>query len=428
MKFNFENETTEFKREYTDSVKKEVVAFANTRGGVIYIGIDDTGETYPTHDVDKTLQRLTNTIRDSICPDVTFFIKYDIEDNKILKITVNEGSNKPYFLKDKGLTPAGVYVRQGSSSAQASYENIKQMIKITDGISFEDERSLEQKLTFKDAESEFENKNLEFQENNKISLGIKSKDALYTNLGLLISDECPFTVKVAVFEGTEKMKFRNRREIHGSIFKQLHETYEFLDMNNKLPAEIMGIDRVERNDYPKEAIREALVNALVHRDYSLGGSIIINIYENRIEFVSIGGLVKGLEEKDLLSGLSLARNEKLANIFFRLHHIESYGTGLRKIMRLYDGYSVKPKIEVFPNAFVITLPNLNYSYTLKNEIIDEKHKKILEHIKVNKYITSKDIQAMFDIKRSRAYKIIKDMKDMNLIKNSSKKGYYEAIL
>ena len=147
-----------------------------------------------------------------------------------------------------------------------------------------------------------------------------------------------------------------------------------------------------------------------------------------MEFVSIGGLVKGLEEKDLLSGLSLARNEKLANIFFRLHHIESYGTGLRKIMRLYDGYSVKPKIEVFPNAFVITLPNLNYSYTLKNEIIDEKHKKILEHIKVNKYITSKDIQAMFDVKSSRAYKIIKDMKDMNLIKNLSKKGYYEAIL
>ena len=78
MKFNFENETTEFKREYTDSVKKEVVAFANTCGGVIYIGIDDTGEIYPTHDVDKTLQRLTNTIRDSICHDVTFFVKYDI--------------------------------------------------------------------------------------------------------------------------------------------------------------------------------------------------------------------------------------------------------------------------------------------------------------------------------------------------------------
>lgn len=364
MIFNFEDETTEFKREYTDNVRKEVVAFANTYGGVIYIGVNDKGEIYPIANVDKTLQKLTNSIRDSISPDVTLFIRYNIEDGNIIKITVNEGSNKPYFLKEKGLTPAGVYVRQGSSSAQASYENIKQMIKNTDGVAFEDERSLSQELTFKEAKYEFENNNLEFNESKKISLGIKNKENLYTNLGLLMSDECPFTIKIAVFEGKDKMNFLNRREVKGSIFKQLRETYEFLDMNNKLPAKIVGMNRIERNDYPKEAIREALVNALVHRDYSLGGSIIINIYDDRAEFVSIGGLVNGLEKKDLLSGLSLARNEKLANVFFRLHHIESYGTGLRRIMKLYEDYSVKPNIDVFPNVFVITLPNLNYFYSL----------------------------------------------------------------
>lgn len=428
MNFDFENETTEFKREYTDSIKKEVVAFANTRGGVIYVGVDDKGEIYPIEDVDKTLQKLTNTIRDSICPDITFFIKYDIEDNKILRIVVNEGSNKPYFLKDKGLIPAGVYVRQGSSSVQASYENIKQMIKLTDGISFEDERSLNQEITFKDTKLEFENRNLEFEEINKISLGIKNKDNLYTNLGLLVSNECPFSVKVAVFEGTEKMKFRNRREIKGSVFNQLNETYEFLDMNNKLPAKIVGTDRIEVNDYPKEAIREALVNAIVHRDYSLGGSTIINIYDDRMEFVSIGGIVKGLEESDLFSGLSLARNEKLANIFFRLKYIESYGTGLKKIMKLYENYSTKPDIKIFPNAFVITLPNINYSYAFNFEIVDDKHKKILEYIKINKYITSKDVQKMLGVKSSRAYKIIKDMKDLCLIENSLKKGCYIAKL
>lgn len=368
MVFNFEDETTEFKREYTDNVRKEVVAFANTHGGAIYIGVNDKGEIYPIANVDKTLQKLTNSIRDSISPDITLFIRYNIEDGNIIKITVNEGSNKPYFLKEKGLTPAGVYVRQGSSSAQASYENIKQMIKNTDGVAFEDERSLYQELTFKEAKYEFENNNLEFDESKKISLGIKNKDNLYTNLGLLISDECPFTIKIAVFEGKDKMNFLNRREVKGSIFKQLRETYEFLDMNNKLPAKIIGINRIERNDYPKEAIREALVNALVHRDYSLGGSIIINIYDNRAEFVSIGGLVNGLEKKDILSGLSLARNEKLANVFFRLHHIESYGTGLRRIMKLYEDYSVKPNIDVFPNAFVITLPNLNYFYSLGDEV------------------------------------------------------------
>ena len=90
---------------------------ANTRGGIIYIGVDDKGETYPIGDIDKILQKLTNAIRDSICPDVTFFAKYDVLENKVVKITINEGNNKPYFLKEKGLTPAGVYVSQGSSSA-----------------------------------------------------------------------------------------------------------------------------------------------------------------------------------------------------------------------------------------------------------------------------------------------------------------------
>lgn len=275
----------------TDNIKKEVIAFANTRAGIIYVGINDKWETYPIKNIDETWKKLTNTIRDSTCPDITFFIKYEIEGNN-----VSEGSKKSYFLKDKGLTPEGFYVRQVSSSIQASYKNIREMIKTTDGISFEKEISLNQKLKFKNAELEFESKSLVFEESNQISLGVKNKDNLYTNLGLLISNECPFSVKVAVFEGTEKMKFLNRKEIEGSNFKQLYETYELLDMNNKLPAKIIGTDRVERNDYPKEAIREALVNALIHRDYSFGGSIIINIYDDRMEFVSIGGIVKGLEE------------------------------------------------------------------------------------------------------------------------------------
>jgi ATP-dependent DNA helicase RecG len=421
---NFESETMEFKREYTDNIKKEVIAFANTQGGIIHVGIDNEDRICPLEDIDNTLQKLTNVIRDSILPDITFFIRYEICKDSTIKITVNEGSNKPYFLKDKGLVPAGVYVRQGSSSVQASHENIRRMIKTTDGDAFEIERSLNQELTFKEAENEFRNKGLDFENNNRISLGIQTKDGVYTNLGFLASDQCPFSVKIAVFEGAEKLKFRNRREINGSILKQLYETYYFLNSNNKLPARVIGLNRIERYDYPQEAVREGLVNALVHRDYSLGGSILINIYDDRMEFISIGGLVKDIEETDLLSGLSLLRNKNLANIFFRLHYIESYGTGLRKIMKLYETYKVKPKIDVFPNVFVLTLPNLNYHYTLTHDKLNERQEKILEHIKIKKYITNEDIQKMLNIKRSRAYKIISDMKAQKLIKNSDVKSQY----
>jgi ATP-dependent DNA helicase RecG len=424
LKINFESEAVEFKREYTGNIKKEVVAFANTQGGIIYIGVDDEGNAYPVDNVDSTLQRLTNTIRDSILPDITFFVGYEICEDKVIKIMVNEGSNKPYFLKDKGLCPSGVYVRQGASSVQASHENIRRMIKITDGDSFEMERALNQELTFKEAGDEFEGKGRGFEENNRISFGIKNKDGLYTNMGLLVSDQNPFTVKIAVFDGIEKLKFRDRREISGSIFKQLYETSDFLSLNNKLPARIIGLDRVERHDYPQEAVREGLINALVHRDYSFGGSIIVNIYDDRMEFVSIGGLVKGIEETDLLSGLSLPRNKNLAGILFRLHYIESYGIGLRKIMKLYEAYKTKPKIDVFPNVFVLTLPNLNYSYTLTDDGLDEKQREILKRIKVKKYVTSEDIQQMFNVKHSRAYEIIKDMKGKGLIKNAETKGKY----
>lgn len=147
-----ESENTEFKTKLTDEIYKEVIAFANTDGGVIYIGVDDNGNVVGIDNVDDTYTRITNGIRDAIQPDVTMFVKYKLEDNQVVKITVGEGSYKPYYLKSKGLKPNGVYIRQGASSVQASSEQIRRMIKVSDGDSFEEMRSLEQELTFSQAE------------------------------------------------------------------------------------------------------------------------------------------------------------------------------------------------------------------------------------------------------------------------------------
>ena len=138
----YENEHTEYKSQLTDEIYKEVVAFANTDGGVIYIGVDDQGRAIGVENVDETYTRLTNGIRDVIAPDVTMFVRYALEENRVIRVEVGEGSYRPYYLKGKGLKPAGVYVRQGASSAQASPEQIRQMIKDSDGDAFEDMRSL----------------------------------------------------------------------------------------------------------------------------------------------------------------------------------------------------------------------------------------------------------------------------------------------
>ena len=106
----FEAENIEFKLQVTDEIYKEVIAFANTDGGTIYIGIDDNGNAVGIDNVDETYTRITNGIRDAIQPDVTMFIKYTLQDNKVVKITVGEGSYKPYYLKSKGLKPSGVYI------------------------------------------------------------------------------------------------------------------------------------------------------------------------------------------------------------------------------------------------------------------------------------------------------------------------------
>ena len=156
-----ENDNVEYKREYTADIKKEVMAFANSGGGVIYVGRNDDGSDYPLADVDGTLTKVTNSVRDGILPDVTMFVRYET-DGRGIAITVREGTHKPYFLPEKGIRPSGVYVRQGASSVPASFEQIREMIKLTDGEKYETARSLTQDLTFGEAAGEFERCGLAF--------------------------------------------------------------------------------------------------------------------------------------------------------------------------------------------------------------------------------------------------------------------------
>ena len=441
-----EDNHTEFKREYTADIKKEVVAFANSNGGVIYIGRNDEGISFPLTDVDQTLTQLTNSIRDSILPDVTMFVNYEIGEGEI-KIIVQEGTNKPYYLKEKGLKPSGVYVRQGSSCVPASHEQIRSLIKLTDGDKFEATRSIDQELTFDAAVEEFANKDMAFGESQMQTLGMISSDGLYTNLGLILSDQCDHSIKFAVFNGTKKGQFKTRKEMGGSIFKQMRSAFDFLQLSNNLAATFSGLDRIEQYDYPEEAIREAMLNALIHRDYSLSGSIIVNLYDDRIEFVSIGGLMPGLQTEDLFLGVSQPRNEKLANIFYRLKHIEAYGTGLQRIMQHYEEFNVKPTIEATPGAFRLTLPNMNYVKPINYESLrsnvggfntvneprttiydvsaeikrkpKHQHQVILNYLQENNFITNELVQKILSVKQTRAYTVIREMVNQGLIVKSS---------
>ncbi len=414
----FETEKIEFKLQFTDELYKEVIAFANTDGGVIYIGIDNDGNVVGIDNVDENYTRITNGIRDAIMPDVTMFVKYTIQENRVVRITVGEGSYKPYYLKSKGLKPSGVFVRQGTSSVSASLEQIRAMIKESDGDTFESMRSMEQDLTFKSAKEAFKRYNIEFSKTKYRALGITTQaDELYSNLALIISDQCTHTTKVAVFADEENTKFRDSKEFGGSIFEQLDNTYAYLALCNKTVATFKGLERIEKVDYPEEALREALLNALVHRDYSFSGSIIINVNDKEMEFISIGGLLPGLSPDDIRSGISQPRNKNLADIFHRLHLIESYGTGIRKIYNFYANCSEQPRIEVTSNTFKIILPNMNRMAEKESgTVVTAQMQKILDYIEENGQITELEIQELFGLKKTRAFILAKQMRDEGLIR------------
>ena len=357
-----ESSNTEFKREYTENIRKAVVAFANTDGGTIYIGIDDDGTAVGVADVDDVQKRVISLCRDRIQPDLMMFLSCDrimIEGKDVVRLQVQRGTACPYYLKGKGIRPEGVYVRRGSVSLPASEAQIRKMIREAGDFHYEQERSLEQELTFKEAERFLQEAGISFGEAERRSLRIVSSDGLYTNLGLLLSDQCQHTVKVAVFSGKKQVVFRDRREFSGSLLLQVNQVIEYLDFHNALHSEIRGMKRLDSRDYPVESLREAIFNAFVHRDYGFSGSILVSVYEDRIEILSLGGLAEGVTYNDMMLGVSIPRNPKLAEIFYRLHYIEAFGTGVRRILTDYANSEEKPQFLVSDNAVKVILPNLH---------------------------------------------------------------------
>lgn len=412
-----ENNNTEFKREFVDEVKKTVIAFANTAGGKIYIGVDDDGSAVGVSDPDDVMLKCSNAIRDAIRPDITTFVNYSVEtiaNKQVVVIDVQRGTSIPYYLESKGIRPAGVYVRQGALSVPASETAILKMIKETDGDKYENARSIQQELTFNSAKKEFETDSVSFNEQTMRTLKLISDDGVYTNLGLLLSDQCPHTIKAAVFEGTNKFVFKDRAEFNGSLLEQINSAYEYINRYNRTRSEFEGIHRIDIRDYPVEAIREALLNSVVHRDYAFSASILISIFDDRIEIVSIGGLVRGITKDEIFMGLSVQRNEALANVFYRLNLIEAFGTGISKIFRLYEGFNVKPSIETSDNAFKIILPN---TVSAKEMISVAKPKRsltdddILQAFRRTGVVTRSGIEEYANISQAGASRIVRRLLD-----------------
>ena len=410
-----ESETVELKLDYAEGLRKDIIAFANSNGGTIYIGVSDDGSIVGISSADHMIQRVANMARDSIRPDVTMFIHYEsleVMGKMIVKVTIHRGTGRPYYAVDKGLRPAGVFVRQGTAAAPATEAGIRQMIKETDGDTYEDVRSLRQDLTFSYAEAVFARSSLLLELPQMQTLGIVTPDGVFTNLGLLLSDQCPHIIKAAVFSGTDQEEFQDRREFAGSLLKQVDDAYAFLDMHNEMSATFEGVHRIDHRAYPTAALREALLNAIVHRDYAYSASTLISVCTDRIEIVSVGGLISGFHLNDVTSGLSICRNPKLANVFYRLRLIEAYGTGLKKILTAYRTMDANQLFQVTGMVFKVTLPRAKNLHpgeqhsTADSQTVEER---IVEFLTVKETITRAGVEKLAETSPSSAARILKRM-------------------
>jgi len=339
-----ESEKVEFKASLSEEreIMETICGFSNTAGGIILVGVNDNGEIVGVETGRKTIDDLLNKIKFSIEPMIIPQIEVvDIEGKKVLVISVAEGINKPYFVG--GLS----FKRIGKTNQRLTKEELERMIleKYKGLASFEER-------TIGEAIDEIDEQEIKrFVENVKsarnIVLAYSSIKEFLERLGLLKEGKLTnaavlcFSRKSELYFSYAILKcgrFRNgmvsEREITGPLLSQVENGLEFL-MEHLSFTHTIGKNgkREERYEVPIEALREALVNAVVHRDYEVASPIYIKIFDDRIEIINPGKLLPPLTpEKLRQEHPSILRNPKIANIFFLYGFIERWGYGTNKMI------------------------------------------------------------------------------------------------
>ena len=284
------------------------------------------------------------------------------------------------------------------------YDNYEEAINACQELTFETLKTEVSKLNSKLDKV----KKVKCDEEQKAKYGLVNDDGKYTNLALLLSDQCPYTIKAAKFEEiTKQVKFQE--EFSGSVLKQFNEAYSTVaKFCNGVWNEILHQDSPPA--YPGKSLEETILNAVVHRDYSIPDSILIKSYPNYVEIISPGGVASGCTQADVMQGISLLRNPKLAAIFQELGLVELLGQGLQHICR---PYTIKPQIKVTENVFKVKMFD-NVIYGSKE--LNEREIKIIEYLIDNQIITRSTAAKLLDVELQTAGRCLKGLVDSEIIK------------
>lgn len=400
-----ETATLEFKQQLSKSYLKTVSAYANYGTGKIIFGIADDGTPVGLADPQDTCLRIEHAINDSIDPVPRFELSIE-GDTRTVTLTVHEGPDKPY------LSSGRAYRRTDTSTVEVSRLEYGRLVLTGEHVSFDALVAKEQNLAFGHLEKELASKlGLKpLDQNSLISLELMAPSGEYCNAAALLADSNHFPgIDIARFGGSINIIHSQHTFERTSVLEQMQRTLEVFDTYYAY-EEIVGFERITKTLVPREAFREAIANALVHRCWDVRANIKVGMFADRIEITSPGGLPAGItEELYLAGGPSVARNPILANVFFRLGHIERFGTGIPRILDEYAHETVSPSFALRDSSITVMLPVT----VLENVTLDEEA--ILAVLAKGSALTRSQISEKTQLSKSKAIRTLNALVEKGLV-------------
>ena len=444
---NTETNRIENKEQLNEDFEQEVIAFLNYKeGGIIYIGINKTGQVVGVKDVDLTELQIKDRIKNNIQPSTLGLFDVTVEtiDNKeVIKVIISSGTEKPYYLRKKGRTPEGCYIRVGSSKERMTERMIDDMYSRRIKNTLKEIDSPRQELTFNQLKIYYEEHGLKLNDNFLQNLDLLTSESKYNYNAFLLADENNVSIKLVKYLGTNKMDLVENQEYgYRCLITATQKILDRLDTENTVYAKIEYKGRKEVEKIDSKALKEAVINAIVHNDYSYGNSPIVELYSDRIEITSAGGLPQELSQEEFLEGVTAPRNKELIRVFKDVDLIENIGSGVLRILDAYDkscfkfmDHFLRVTFKYRENPFEYDSKNKvsangTINDTLKGTIkLTKNEQQILNIIINNNQITREEIVNETNLSDRTISRAIKHLQEENIIlrEGSKKTGYWKIL-
>lgn len=444
---NTETNRFENKEQLNEDFEQEVIAFLNYKeGGIIYIGINKNGQVVGVENTDLTQLQIKDRIKNNVQPSTLGLFDVTVEtiDNKeVIKVIISSGTEKPYYLRKKGRTPEGCYIRIGSSKERMTERMIEEMFARRIKNSLKEIESPRQDLTFRQLKIHYEGNGMILNDNFARNLNLLTDEGKYNYNAYLLADENNISIKLVKYLGTSKMELKENQEYgYCCLITATQRILDRLTAENTVYAKIEYNGRKEVEMINSKALKEAVINAMVHSDYTLTTTPIIELYSDRIEITSGGGLPQGLSQEEFLEGVTAPRNKELIRVFKDVDLIENIGSGVLRILDAYDkscfkfmDHFLRVSFKYKENPFEYDSKNKvsandTINDTLKGTIkLTKNEQQILNLIMNNNQITREEIVNETNLSDRTISRAIKHLQEENIIfrEGSKKTGYWKIL-